>query len=154
MSGGGGAPAGDTGDHRRARARAAVEDENTTAGPEDTAIAASRVEDPADAIVLGKRGRPRKGEEKTSNRKIKGGTNIAYTLARLDRDRPDLAERVRAGRLSANAAAVAAGCRGRQNDPLIVLRRAWARATPEQRTAFLEEVGGPLRRANEKGDRR
>ena len=56
MSGGGGAPAGDTGDHRRARARAAVEDENTTAGPEDTAIAASRVEDPADAIVLGKRG--------------------------------------------------------------------------------------------------
>ena len=95
------------------------------------------------AVVLGQRGRPRKGEGKISNRRIKGGTNIAYTLARLDRDRPDLAERVRAGQLSANAAAIEAGWRGRQNDPLIVLRRAWGRATPEQRAAFLEEVGGP-----------
>ena len=33
-----------------------------------------------------------------------GGNRAAYTLARLNRDHPDLAARVRAGELSANAA--------------------------------------------------
>lgn len=37
------------------------------------------------------------------------GTTRADVLARLDRDRPELAARVRAGELSANAAAIAAG---------------------------------------------
>jgi hypothetical protein len=37
------------------------------------------------------------------------GTARAYTMARLDRDWPDLAARVRAGELSAHAAAIEAG---------------------------------------------
>jgi hypothetical protein len=42
--------------------------------------------------VLGKRGRPEKGN-KGSNRTLKDrGTTVAYTLARLRRDRPELAE--------------------------------------------------------------
>ena len=36
---------------------------------------------------------------------------VTYTLRRLKRDRPDLLDRVAAGELSANAAAVAAGFR-------------------------------------------
>jgi hypothetical protein len=39
------------------------------------------------AIELGKRGRPRKGEEKGANSTLKkGSTPRAYILARLDRD--------------------------------------------------------------------
>jgi hypothetical protein len=41
----------------------------------------------------------------------KGGTDPAYILARLKRDRPDLAEQVVSGKLSANAAAIKAGFR-------------------------------------------
>jgi hypothetical protein len=41
----------------------------------------------------------------------KCGTGRAYTEARLRRDRPDLAARVRSGELSANAAAIEAGFR-------------------------------------------
>ena len=40
-----------------------------------------------------------------------GGTTKRYIVARLDRDHPELAEKVRAGDLSANAAAVKAGFR-------------------------------------------
>jgi hypothetical protein len=46
----------------------------------------------------------------------KGGASSDYTLARLDRDRPELAERVRAGELSANAAAIEAGFCGSVGD--------------------------------------
>jgi hypothetical protein len=43
--------------------------------------------------------------------KSERGTSATYTLKRLKRDRPDLLERVVAGELSANAAAIAAGFR-------------------------------------------
>jgi len=44
-------------------------------------------------MVLGKRGRPKKGEEKKgSERTIKRGENAAYLKARLARDRPDVLE--------------------------------------------------------------
>jgi hypothetical protein len=51
-----------------------------------------------------KRGRPKKGEGKPVRHRISYGTgNRAYILARLDRDRPDLAAAcrpsARAGRL-------------------------------------------------------
>jgi hypothetical protein len=49
---------------------------------------------------------PRKGRRKAPSY----GT-VAYWLARLDRDRPDLATLVRAGTMSANAAAIRAGFR-------------------------------------------
>jgi hypothetical protein len=57
--------------------------------------------------VLGKRGRPKKGEGKGDNVTLKGrGNSSAYILARLDRDgHAELAAKVRAGKLSANAAA-------------------------------------------------
>ena len=42
---------------------------------------------------------------------IQGGTNRAYTLARLKRDRPDLAEQVEREEISANKAAILAGFR-------------------------------------------
>jgi hypothetical protein len=56
---------------------------------------------------LGKRGRPKKGEEKGADGTLKRGRNSsAYILARLDRDgHAELAAKVRAGKLSANAAA-------------------------------------------------
>lgn len=45
------------------------------------------------------------------NLKTPGGNSPTYALRRLKRDRPDLAERVVAGELSANAAAIEAGFR-------------------------------------------
>jgi len=47
----------------------------------------------------------------TKSRDDDRGNAATYTLARLKRDRPDLAAEVVAGRLSANAAAIAAGFR-------------------------------------------
>jgi hypothetical protein len=84
--------------------------------------------------------RPKKGENKGVNHTFKKGTgNAAYTVARLKRDRPDLAERVVAGELSANAAAIEAGFR-KKATPLEALRRSWSRATADERETFLQEV--------------
>jgi hypothetical protein len=65
-----------------------------------------------EAIVLGQHGGNRKKDYQLSNRNLKGGTNVRYTVARLRKeDRSDLAERVERGELSANAAAIEAGFR-------------------------------------------
>jgi hypothetical protein len=59
------------------------------------------------------RGRPSK-DEKDNNVMIspkRQGNDRSYLLARLKRDRPELAARVEAGQLSANAAAIEAGFR-------------------------------------------
>jgi hypothetical protein len=53
-----------------------------------------------------------KAQNKVGNTKFVGHT-VAYTLARLDRDAPALAAKVRAGELKANAAAIQAGFRTR-----------------------------------------
>lgn len=53
-------------------------------------------------VVLGKQGRPKKDEEKGSNPIFKK-RGRDYDLARLRRDRPDLAAEVDAGDMSANA---------------------------------------------------
>ena len=56
----------------------------------------------------------KKENSKVDNVNIaKGGNNPTYILRRLKRDRPDLAERVIANKLSAHAAAVEAGFRKR-----------------------------------------
>jgi hypothetical protein len=60
--------------------------------------------------ILRTRGRPRKGSKKSDVTTFIG-RGRDYNLARLARDRPDLAVRVRAGTLSANGAAVLAGFR-------------------------------------------
>ena len=68
------------------------------------------------------------------------GNSIEYTIARLDRDAPELAARVRAGDISANAAAIEAGFRKKLTG-IDRLRSAWKAATPSERRAFLKEVG-------------
>jgi len=62
---------------------------------------------------LGKNGRPKKGEENSDSVRVSGfGNSSAYVISRLQRDnQPDLAEKVIAGELSANAAAIEAGFR-------------------------------------------
>ena len=67
------------------------------------------------------------------------GTSTAYTLARLDRDRPDLLERVKSGELSAHAAAIEAGFRKRPTG-IQLLRAAWRKATADERATFLAEA--------------
>lgn len=60
-------------------------------------------------------GRPT-GDEKGNNVTIspkRRGNDSSYTVARLERDRPDLAAKVEAGDLSANAAAIEAGFRSK-----------------------------------------
>ena len=66
------------------------------------------------------------------------GTSRGYTLARLKRERPDLFKLVKAGKLSANAAAIEAGWR---KVPTVIeqLRRLWAKASPDERRALLDE---------------
>jgi hypothetical protein len=62
----------------------------------------------SDARPVAKRGRPEKGSNTTFSDDDRG---TAYIAGRLKRDHPALAEEVIAGRLSAHAAAVQAGCR-------------------------------------------
>ena len=71
--------------------------------------------------------------------KAKQGTSKKYTLDRLKRERPDLFERVVAKELSANAAAKEAGWRSKKT-PLTQLRKAWAKASAEEKAVFLAEV--------------
>lgn len=68
------------------------------------------------------------------------GNSREYTLRRLKRDAPELAEMVISGELSANAAAIEAGFRKRAT-PLDTLRRAWDKASADERATFLHEVG-------------
>jgi hypothetical protein len=64
--------------------------------------------------MTGKKGRP-PSQENTDivsiKQKPKHGNTRAYTLDRLKRERPDLFDKVKAGKLSANAAAIEAGFR-------------------------------------------
>lgn len=52
-----------------------------------------------------------KGNKAVDSIKSLGGTDPTYTLRRLKRDHPELAEKVVAGKLSAHAAAIEAGFR-------------------------------------------
>jgi hypothetical protein len=58
---------------------------------------------------LGPWGGKRVKGERVSDRKLKGGTNRTYLIARLERDRPDLAAQVEAREMSAFAVAVELG---------------------------------------------
>lgn len=82
--------------------------------------------------------RSEKARDQGCNATLKRGT-ATYTLARLDRDNPELAEDVRAGRKSANAAAIEAGFR-KKPSPLDALNRAWAKASPDERQQFLAHI--------------
>ncbi len=64
------------------------------------------------------------------------GNSKAYTCERLKREAPDLFEEVKAGRMSANAAAIQAGIR-KKPTALEQLFKWWKKATDEERTEFL-----------------
>ncbi len=57
------------------------------------------------------------------------GTSETYTIARLKRDRPALAQKVISGEMSANAAAIEAGFRSARNTSAQHTHRATASAT-------------------------
>lgn len=61
--------------------------------------------------IKGEPGRPGKGCESQPNKTAKGTGNKAYTCERLSKVAPELFEEVKAGRMSANAAAIQAGIR-------------------------------------------
>ena len=87
-------------------------------------------------------GQPKTTETKSINDNIintlsSQGTSKAYTVSRLKRDRPDLFEKVVAGELSANKAAIEAGFRRRSRTPSESLDYWWAKATPDEQAGFL-----------------
>lgn len=65
------------------------------------------------------------------------GNSKAYTCERLRREAPELFEEVKAGRMSANAAAIKAGIR-KKPAPLNQLVKWWKKATAEERKEFLK----------------
>lgn len=68
------------------------------------------------------------------------GNKAEYLIARLRKaDRDDLADAVERKDISARAAAIAAGIITPPT-PLDTLRKTWAKASPEDRAAFLAEV--------------
>jgi hypothetical protein len=98
------------------------------------------------AITLGKQGRPKKGEEKPTNGRIKYGGNPAYILARLDRDgHDDLAAKVRASEMSANAAAIEVGYRKPPLAPIERVLKDLDRLTPAQLRHVRERLDEMLR---------
>ena len=93
-------------------------------------------------VKLGKRGRPKKGEEKGADSTLKRGSESAkYLLARLVRDHhDDILARYEAGEFkSVAAAARVAGIKVGQS-PLQKLRSAWKAASETERETFLREV--------------
>jgi hypothetical protein len=70
---------------------------------------------------------PRPVRVRNYERESKQGTSVSYTLRRLENNRPDLLDRVKAGEISPNAAAVKAGFRDEAitipKDPLKASRR-------------------------------
>jgi len=95
------------------------------------------------AATTGKKGRPRKGEERNSDNVTINdgrGNSRPYLLDRLKRNRSDLFNKVVAGEMSANAAAIEAGFK-KKPTPLDALTAAWRKASAEERAAFLREIG-------------
>jgi hypothetical protein len=67
--------------------------------------------------------------------------DAAYWRYRIERDHPEIARRLSAGELpSVRAAAIEAGLI-HEPSGLVQLRRAWRRASPDDRVAFMAEVG-------------
>lgn len=115
---------------------------------EDPAKIEAVIRDDAEVLAMwreamkGKAGRPKRELEthrnptqyKTPDR------GRAYDLSRLRREAPELFERVKAGEMSANAAAIEAGFR-RRKTALEKLKTAWSNASAEEREAFCRAEG-------------
>jgi hypothetical protein len=86
----------------------------------------------------------RKGKESVDNvNRLRGGNDTPYTLRRLARDCPELLDKIEAGELSVNQAAIQAGIRKRPS-ALDQLRATWRKATEDEREAFLREIEASL----------
>jgi hypothetical protein len=95
------------------------------------------------------------------------GNSRIYTLARLDRDRPDLAAKVRTKEISANAAAIKAGFRkepdrcflGCARSVLRVVALGWPLGAPDQMRCGadlnrgIEQRSTPIARAHQNAQR-
>ena len=125
--------------------------------PAEAAIAVEwlRLNPPKDPISLdqvvklGKQGRPKKGEEKGGNAtfSLSQRNTKAHILARLDRDGyGELAAKVRAGELSANAAAVEAGFR-KQRTPIEIIRKLLPKLTLDECKEIRAILDDMMRRA-------
>lgn len=98
-----------------------------------------------DAAVQGKHGGDHKSEAINFDNVQVGaaptGNSKQAAIRRLRKQRPDLLEKVKAGEMSAHAAAREAGFR-KERSPLSWLRWAWKKASEAERESFLDEVNG------------
>jgi len=89
-------------------------------------------------------GKPREEKNNLDNIKVDSvptyptGTSSAAAIRRLAKDRPDLLEEVKAGKVSPHRAMVQAGFR-KVPTPYEVMCRAWLKATKEERDRFMSE---------------
>ena len=95
--------------------------------------------------MKGESGRPSTEEYHNNVMELKSvqGNSKSYTVSRLKRDRPDLFEKVVAGELSANKAAIEAGFRRRARTMSENLDYLWAKATPDEQAGFLARIMAP-----------
>jgi hypothetical protein len=77
--------------------------------------------------------------DEPAEKKSTQGTSRAYTLDRLERERPDLFELVVQEEMSANAAAIMAGWR-KQATALETAQRAWKKMTGDEQQEFLRWI--------------
>lgn len=84
--------------------------------------------------------------------KAEYGTSLSYTLDRLSKseEHADLYDKVKTGEMTANAAAKEAGWR-KPPSPLKQLRKAWAKATPDERAEFLIEISAEIPERPQRG---
>ena len=76
-----------------------------------------------------------------SHKKVDHGANRTYILARLKRDgHQELAAQVKAGALSARQAGLQVGF-VKPESGLTALRRAWKKASADERAAFMRDAG-------------
>jgi hypothetical protein len=71
------------------------------------------------------------------------GNSRRYALARLKRDFPELYQKVRAGKMSANRAAIQAGFREQKPPPTRIEKclAVWQKMTAAEKRMFLDHIG-------------
>jgi hypothetical protein len=89
------------------------------------------------AGALGGRGKKASNNVNSFRRK---GNSARYTIARLKRDHQDLAARVIAGELSANAAAIKAGFRKKPLHGIALMKAEWEKLSPRERADFRQWI--------------
>jgi len=91
-------------------------------------------------------------DNRANNTVIRGSTNADYLTARIARDRPDILERMKAGEFpSVRQAGIAAGI-VRVPTGLDALRRAWGKATDEERATFWRAIAAQLAASPAEGE--